>query len=320
MIRVFRRRRGHAALIAATAATAALAALASPAAAGVQGYAFLDASCAPGSSWSSVDTIFGADSSARGSSDQPREPALGQTVVELPASAKGKGGKSFRATVPVWFHVVHAGGVGNISQAIIDEQMTVLNLAFAGFYGGVNTGFRFRLVGITRTDNAAWHLAGPGTKEERDMKQALRRGGWDTLNLYATTAGAFLGWAYFPGLPESRQYLDGIVVDWESMPGASPRYAGRFDLGHTATHEAGHWVHLHHVFNGGCNNWGDYVDDTPPQRTATSGCPIGQDSCPEPGLDSIHNYMDYSFDSCYDQFTAGQTERMQDAWLHFRAS
>jgi hypothetical protein len=258
-------------------------------------------------------------SAARGTGDTPREPALSQTVTELPATAKGKGGKSFRATVPVYFHVVTAGSVGAISQTVIDEQMAVLNLAYAGFYGGVNTGFKFKLAGVTRSDNATWFNAGPGTSGEREMKQALHQGGWDALNLYSTTAEAFLGWAYFPGLPESRQYLDGIVVDWESMPGASARYAGRYDLGHTATHEAGHWIHLHHVFNGGCNNWGDYVDDTPPQLIATRGCPEGQDSCKEPGIDSIHNYMDYSYDSCYNQFTAGQTARMQDAWLYYRA-
>ena len=40
--------------------------------------------------------------------------------------------------------------------------MNVLNLAFAGFYGGVNTGFSFTLAGVTRTDNAAWHYAGIG--------------------------------------------------------------------------------------------------------------------------------------------------------------
>jgi len=266
-------------------------------------------------SLSSLDSI---SSAARG--DVTREPELSQTIEELPASAKGKGGKSFRATVPVYFHVVHAGGVGNISRTIIDEQMNVLNAAFAGFYGGAYTGFKFTLAGVSRTDNAAWYAAGPGTSDEREMKRSLHRGGWDALNLYATTAGAYLGWAYFPGLPDARQYLDGIVVDWESMPGASSRYAGRYDLGHTATHEVGHWIHLHHVFNGACNNWGDYVDDTPPQRIATRGCPIGQDSCAEPGIDSIHNYMDYSYDSCYNQFTKGQAARMQDAWLHYRAT
>jgi hypothetical protein len=320
MIQVIRPRRRHGVLLAVTSIVAAFAAFTSPALAGHDEHASSTGICAPGSELSSLNAVFGTDALARGTGDQAREPALGQTVAELPASAKGKGGKNFRATVPVYFHVVHAGGVGNISQAVIDDQMNVLNAAFAGFYGGVATGFKFTLAGVTRTDNAAWHFAGPTTKEERDMKKALHQGGWNALNLYATTAGAYLGWAYFPGLPQSQQYLDGIVVDWESMPGASSRYAGRFDLGHTATHEVGHWVHLHHVFNGACNNWGDYIADTPPQSIATSRCPVGQDSCKEPGLDSIHNYMDYSDDPCYNQFTAGQTARMQDAWLHFRAN
>ena len=152
------------------------------------------------------------------------------------------------------------------------------------------------------------------------MKQALHRGGWGTFNIYATTAGPYLGWAYLPGLPESQHYLDGLVVDWESMPGASNRYAGRDDLAHTATHEAGRWFDLLHPFQGGCNRWGDYVDDTPPQRIPTTGCPIGQDTRPEPGVDPIHNYMDYSYDSCYTEFTAGQVQRMRDAWLLWRAS
>jgi hypothetical protein len=309
-------RTGRKAVFIAAALAAALVSALSVSPAGAAGGA---TALSTGCEFDSLAMLTSSAAAARSTADTPREPTLNQTLVELPASANGKGGKSFRATVPVWFHVVHAGGVGNISQTVVDEQMNVLNLAFAGFYGGVNTGLKFKLVGVTRTDNAAWHFAGPTTKEERDMKKALHRGSWDTLNLYATTAGAYLGWAYFPGLPQSQQYLDGIVVDWESMPGASSRYAGRFDLGHTATHEAGHWVHLHHTFNGGCNRWGDYVEDTPPQRVPTSGCPIGQDSCPEPGLDPIHNYMDYSYDACYNQFTAGQTARMQDAWLFFRA-
>lgn len=258
-------------------------------------------------------------SSARGEEGGAREPDHG-LAEEVPASGRGKGSKDFRATVPVYFHVVHDGPAGDVSQQAIDAQIRVMNSTFAGSEGGYNTGFKYKLAEVTRTENATWFHHGYGDKAEREMKLALHRGGRNALNYYSTEASYYLGWAYFPNLSDARLYLDGIVVDWESMPGTSTRYAGRYDLGKTAVHEAGHWINLYHVFQGGCNRWGDYVADTPPQLTASRGCPVGQDSCSEPGLDSIHNYMDYSYDSCYDQFTSGQASRMQEAWLYFRAN
>jgi hypothetical protein len=265
-------------------------------------------------------SLFGGSSvAARGG--EAREPDLGEVHAELPASAKGKAGKNFRQSVPVWFHVVSDGAIGNISNTVIQEQMNVLNLAFGGFYGGANTGFSFKLAGVTRTDNAAWHYAGIGGNDGNTMKRTLHRGGPETLNIYATTAAAYLGWAYLPDIvtKPGQAYLDGIVVDWESMPGASTTYAGQYDRGQTATHEAGHWLNLEHTFFGGCNAKGDFVDDTPAQKVPTNGCPEGKDTCREAGLDPIHNYMDYSYDTCYWEFTAGQTQRMRDAWLLWRA-
>jgi Pregnancy-associated plasma protein-A len=266
----------------------------------------------------STASLTATSRTARGG-DVVREPSLNATYEALPAAAKGKGGPGFKATVPVWFHVVTDGEVGNVTQAQIDEQMTVLNLAFAGFYGGAKSGFKFELVGVTRTNNADWFYGAIEGSSERPMKKALHRGGFETLNVYSTTAGPYLGWAYLPGLPDSQLYLDGIVFDWESMPGTSDTYAGRYDLGQTLTHEAGHWVNLEHTFFGGCNAKGDFVDDTPAMKVPTSGCPEGKDTCAEPGLDPIHNYMDYSYDACYEEFTPGQVARAQDAWLFYRA-
>jgi hypothetical protein len=273
-------------------------------------------------SFAPLSRLSSSASFARGTGDVAREPSSTDTPEEVPASAKGKGGKKFRAAVDTYLHVVYDPAVpaSNVSDTAISQQMTVLNMGFAGMEGGVDTGFRFSLVGVDRTANAAWYNAGPGSSDERAMKRALHRGDASDLNIYVTTAAAYLGWAYFPSNYKTHPWRDGIVVDWESLPGTSTRYAGAYDLGKTATHEAGHWVGLYHVFQGGCNNWGDYVDDTPPQLIATRGCPEGQDSCKEPGIDSIHNYMDYSYDSCYDQFTADQATRMQDQWLFFRAN
>jgi hypothetical protein len=199
--------------------------------------------------------------------------------------------------------------------------MRVLNTTFGGGEGGADTGFSFTLAGVTRTDNADWFYANPGGVHENSMKRTLRQGGPAALNLYSTTAGAYLGWAYLPSIvtKPGQEHLDGVVVDWESIPGASDRYEGRFDEGKTATHEVGHWLNLEHTFYGGCNAKGDFVDDTPAQKVPTSGCPEGKDTCRAPGLDPIHNYMDYSDDPCYSEFTPGQSQRMGDAWLFYRA-
>lgn len=291
--------------------------------AGAASTATASASAPSGASWACTPSVFDGfaalTAGARVNGDKPREPGLGEVAEEVPSSAKGRGGASFSATIPVYVHVISRDGVeGDVPLSTIRQQIHVLNMTFGGFEGGFATGFAFRLQDVDRTVNAVWFDAAPGSKGERDMKKALRRGGAESLNVYTTSGNAYLGWAYFPSTYKTRPYLDGIVIDYRSMPGGP--YGDRYSLGETLTHEAGHWLGLYHTFQGGCNNWGDYVDDTPFMRVPTTGCPEGKDTCSEPGLDPIHNYMDYSYDSCYTEFTAGQAARMQDQYLFFRAA
>jgi hypothetical protein len=248
------------------------------------------------------------------------EPDLGQVARELPARAQGRARADFSATVDVYFHVITDGGVGNLTTQQINEQIRVLNKTYGGQEGGAYTGFSFRLAGVTRTDNAKWYAAQPGA--EKQFKKALKTGDDSDMNVYSTSGYVYLGWAYYPQITESanQSYLDGIVIDWRTVPGASDAYAGAYDLGETLTHEAGHWLNLAHTFENGCSEPGDFVDDTPFMSQPTGGCPIDKDTCPQPGTDPIHNYMDYSYDSCYTEFTTGQTQRMRDAWLLYRAS
>jgi hypothetical protein len=273
---------------------------------------------------SASDLVNGVSQSAAvsGRGSDAREPDLGEVHEDLPATAKGKAGKNFKVTVPVYFHVVTDGATGAVTSDQIATQINVLNNTYAGGEGGATSGFSFALAGVTRTDNADWFYANPGGTNEHTMKRTLHQGGTGTLNYYSTTAGDYLGWAYLPSIvtKPGQAYLDGVVVDWESMLGTSTRYAGQYDQGETGTHEVGHWLNLEHTFYGGCNAKGDFVEDTPAQKTATRGCPEGKDTCKEPGLDPIHNYMDYSYDSCYTEFTDGQVQRMRDAWLYYRAS
>jgi hypothetical protein len=268
--------------------------------------------CAPGAEDSAARIGIGA----KGGEFREKSPGVAKA---LPAKAQGRAPADFSATVPVYFHVITDGAVGNVSDTAIRTQIRVLNTTFGGGEGGTNTGFSFTLAGITRTNNAEWYAIETFAAEVA-MKQALKQGGDNAMNVYSTSGFVNLGWAYYPAIVDTDQaYLDGIVIDWRSMKGVSDAYAGAYDQGETLTHEAGHWLNLAHTFEGKCGSTGDFVADTPPQKTPTGGCPIGKDTCPSAGLDPIHNYMDYSFDDCYTEFTPGQTQRARDAWLLYRA-
>jgi len=254
----------------------------------------------------------------RDTSGRLREPVQSQAVVNVPLRAQGRGGPGFSETINVYFHVITSGTEGAVSTGTLAQQMSVLDKGYAGQYGGADTGFKFSLVDVDFTENAAWFAAGPGSPEELAMKQALKQGGPADLNVYTTSGNAYLGWAYYPSIVGSGQDdLDGVVIDYRSLPGGP--YGTAYSLGGTLTHEVGHWTGLAHTFEGKCGSNGDLVADTPPERTPTGGCPEGKDTCSSAGLDPIHNYMDYSYDSCYTQFTPGQAARAQDQFLFFRA-
>ena len=267
-------------------------------------------------------------------------------------SAKGRGGKAgdaaaeefAGATIPVRFNVVYKDngqGGGNLSDARINEQIQVLNDAYSG------TGFTFVLAEINRKAQPQWfNLVSAngelprfyrGSGKEVKMKQFFYEDSTsETLNIYtASLAQSLLGWAYFPSFfdPEASEgnplpsYLDGVVLDFRSLPavdgdtGDTARYP-EYGEGDTATHEVGHWLQLYHTFQGGCTEPGDSVDDTAAEASPAFECPTGRDTCTspdvDPGVDPIHNFMDYTYDECMYEFTPGQATRMQMAWTTFR--
>ena len=226
-------------------------------------------------------------------------------------------------TVPTVFHMVSDHPFSAAEKArwttLIAAQMTVLNDSYAGRTApdASDTPFRFALTNTTWTVNPDWYTVVPG-KNERDMKHALYTGDARTLNVYAANiGGGLLGWSYFPkGYNNGRDYIDGVVMLDESMPGGT---ADIYAEGDTLTHEVGHWLMLEHTFAHGCSASGDFVADTPREAIAQFNCPVGADTCTAPGLDPIHNFMDYTQDSCMNMFTPGQADRMSDAWVAFRA-
>lgn len=210
--------------------------------------------------------------------------------------------------IKVAFHVIYNGSTGNIPQSQIDAQIAELNKAYSGFYGGVNTEYTFVLASVDRTSNKKWFGMTPGSANERNAKQALALDIPHRLNIYSCKPGQnLLGWSYFPQSYPEGDWHHGVVIHYGSVPGG---YLSPYNLGGTADHETGHYLGLYHTFQGACIAPGDYVADTPEEATPTSGCPLAKDTCPQTGMDPFHNYMDYSTDVCYTEFTAGQDQRM----------
>lgn len=239
------------------------------------------------------------------------------------AIAKSKGHEKASIVIPVWVHVINQGAGfanGDVPDTMIRNQIKVLNDSFSGKSGGAPTGFGFELAGVTRTTNQLWFTQLVFDFEiELAAKRALKQGGPGTLNIYTVDGGPYLGFAYYPPIVNSSfADLDGVVLDWRSLPGGT---FAIYSEGDTAPHEVGHWLALYHTFQGGCRFTNDYVSDTPAEFGPAFNCPVGRDSCSQPnrpGLDPITNFMDYSQDSCMFEFTSGQVERLQAAWAAYR--
>ncbi|KAH7029566.1 uncharacterized protein B0I36DRAFT_245981 [Microdochium trichocladiopsis] len=225
--------------------------------------------------------------------------------------------------IGVYFHVVAQDTTddgGYVPRSRLTDQLAVLNKAYKP------QGIRFKHLATDYTVNADWAT----DQDSMAMKKALRRGSYGDLNVYYQTSlgegGGDLGYCFLPLGPPAvgtdNFIQDGCTILHSTVPGGS---LDGYNLGHTTTHEVGHWLGLLHVFQGdSCDadnhGGGDLVADTPVQSTMTDGCPAGKDSCPgQPGLDSIHNFMDYSSDDCYVAFSDGQGVRMRSMWDKYRA-
>jgi hypothetical protein len=206
-----------------------------------------------------------------------------------------------------WHTITSTEGFGAVSMDQINEQIAMLNTAFAG------AGFSFRLADVDISANDQWFGLEPGTSVEYEAKSALRRGTAADLNIYtANLGGGLLGWATFPSWYEAEPVQDGVAVLFDSLPGGG---AEPYNLGATVIHEVGHWVGLYHTFQGGCSRkptlGADLVADTPAERSPAFGCPVGRNTCLNIyGLDPIENYMDYTDDACMNTFSEGQFTRM----------
>lgn len=224
-------------------------------------------------------------------------------------------------TISTYFHVISstaAANAGTITQDMVNQQIGKLNTAYNPH------GIEFTLVNTSFTTNDAWAVAAGSDMDA--AKAALRTGTYSSLNIYFHTdlAGGNLGTCTLPsqvppGATAQTYLSDGCNVNANTMPGGTMM---GYNQGMTAVHETGHWLGLLHTFEGySCDGDGDMIVDTRMEAQSTNGCPAdpAKNTCPSlPGVDPIHNYMDYSTDACYESFSDGQVARMQALWTQYR--
>src|SRR5450759_1703720 len=184
---------------------------------------------------------------------------------EFIARYAGEGLRTGVVRIPVVVHVVWNTAAQNVSAPQIHSQIDAMNADFrrtnadagsvpAAFVGvAADARIEFALAvrdpncaatdGITRTNTTTTGF----TKATRNNVQSAATGGADPwpsdryLNMWvANFTDDLLGFATFPGGPAA---LDGYVVRTDAF-GTVGTAAAPFNLGRTATHEIGHWLHL----------------------------------------------------------------------------
>ena len=242
--------------------------------------------------------------------------------------------------IPIVFHVLHNGGVENISDEQILDALFILNRDyrlqnadaaavhpdFTGLPADVEIEFVLAtkapngtcFSGITRTQHALSYDGSDGDDQVDAIVAGndVYNGQW-AGNKYCNIficgdIGGAAGYTNYPSSWGGTGMKNGIWVlhNYVGSIGTSSTGTSR-----TLTHETGHWLNLPHVW-GSTNNPGlasncssdDGVADTPNEIGVTS-CNVNEMSCGPRA--NVENYMDYSY--CSKMFTPGQVTRMRTA-------
>ena len=236
--------------------------------------------------------------------------------------------------IPIVFHVLHKGGIENISNDQINDAVRILNRDFRKLNAdtsGIHPAFKglaadaeieFVLAtkapngkcfsGITRT--LATSDTTDGFEQVKMVKNGndVFKGEWSSskyLNVFICNdlGDGKAGYTYYPYT--TSMLYGGIWI--------LHRYIGSFGTSSVTnsramTHEVGHWFNLSHVW-GSTNEPGvscgdDDVNDTPITKGWLYSCPFGPTNCSPGVVENVENYMEYSY--CSKMFTLGQKARM----------
>lgn len=248
--------------------------------------------------------------------------------------------------ITVYVHVVLKNGQTLITNADIQKQIDVLNADFKGLsatnerLSHIKSAFknacakdcniRFAWSSSLRTDRneAPRFTINLDEKPYKPGTQAIKFDSLGGSDVYAPGEGylnIWIGdfdWANhgqkvllgYSSAPVDESSYNGVVINYKAFMGTSAMPG--FKLGHTLTHEVGHWLGLLHLWgntdNEDCSG-NDNCSDTPTQRKNNSGCPTAQTGdCPGANDGDMYmNFMDWTNDDCRFMFTTMQRAKMR---------
>ena len=246
--------------------------------------------------------------------------------------------KKSTITIPIVVHVIYKVDSQNVSDEQVHRQIAALNKSFSGqsdqsmqaFSDDLkaNTEIQFCLASVAPDGSPTSGIERRQTGREGFQNDAVKfydYGGldaWDPnsyLNIWVCnynysdgTSYIFSAYAQFPGTGVNETY--GVVIRFGAFGLDDTTYFR--GSGAILSHEIGHCFNLRHIWgdDGTECTGSDYCDDTPNQAGRTQGKHYGAltDDCTvdSPGI-MYMNYMDYSDDVIYANFTPDQKDRMQ---------
>lgn len=253
-------------------------------------------------------------------------PTYLQAREQLSAAASQSATRGTVYTIPVVFHVLHAGGVENISDEQIFNAMEIINRDFRllnadaatvnpdfnasnpnAFVTPADIEVEFQLAtkapngacfnGITRTFSPASYQGDDGFAQVQTIidNNNVYQGHWPSrnyLNVFVCgDIGGAAGYTFLPGgwFDENETFFGiWMLSDYVGAIGT-----GSVSTSRALTHEIGHWLGLPHTW-GGTNEPGvpdncfddDGVDDTPNCQGVTS-CNQNANTCNDPGIFAV---------------------------------
>lgn len=268
--------------------------------------------------------------------EQHPEYRAAQSDLEHAVSATRRTARAARTKpykINVVVHILKSPGSGNVTDAQVKSQITVLNKDYRAkntdrkkapsVWKGLvaDAMIEFQLASKDPTGKPTTGILRVPTDEtefgQNDSMKDPGRGGsaaWPAgryLNIWVCPLrDGLLGYAQFPGGPAK---TDGVVIATNAF-GRSGTAKAPFNKGRTCTHEVGHYLNLRHIWGDtpDCSG-GDSVDDTPNAEGPNYGSPaFPHISCQNgPSGDMFMNYMDYVDDAAMFMFTPEQVIRMQ---------